>query len=162
MMDTYHDKIKGILTSYENYTRYICGDSNPSWEAHVKKWDNFQRQIRHKSFNSSFLPYGSALLQLVSLPQSPSLREASPWGPLSENSLITLQSINRRRFISESLSRPLAHSFNKVQEFFASVGWSMIGNRNVGTWLDAPPLILACFIAFIHSFFDSSGFFRLT
>lgn len=32
----------------------------------------------------------------------------------------------------------------------------MIGNRNSSTWLDAPPLILACFIAWIHSFFRSA------
>ena len=71
MMDVWNEKIKGILSSYESYTRYICGDFNPSWEAHVKKLDNYQRQIRLKSFNSCFLPYGSALLQLISLPQSP-------------------------------------------------------------------------------------------
>ncbi|CAL9138334.1 unnamed protein product (mitochondrion) [Musa textilis] len=35
----------------------------------------------------------------------------------------------------------------------------MIGNQNVGILLEAPPLILACFVAFIHSLFDDSGLF---
>lgn len=54
MKDTWNEKINGILTSYENYTRDICGDSNPSWEAHVQQWDNFQRQIQQKSDGSGF------------------------------------------------------------------------------------------------------------
>ena len=47
----------------------------------------------------------------------------------------------------------IAHSWNKVQEFSASV--EEADNWNLGTWLDGPPLILAFFIAFMNSLFDS-------
>lgn len=65
---------------------------------------------RLKSLNLSFLPYWSALLQLISLPQSPSFWEASPWGPQSDHS----QTFNRR-FISESLSRPLSFPIHEIR-----------------------------------------------
>lgn len=50
MMATWEARISGILTSYNNYTRNVCGDlqsPNP-WLAHEQKWDKFKSKIRRK------------------------------------------------------------------------------------------------------------------
>lgn len=49
MMATWEERISGILTSYENYSRNVCSDfqsPNPSWLAHELKWDEFQFKLR--------------------------------------------------------------------------------------------------------------------
>jgi len=51
MMATWEERISGILTSYEYYTRNVCGDyhsSNPKdcWLAHEQKWEKFQLKLR--------------------------------------------------------------------------------------------------------------------
>ncbi|GLU24484.1 hypothetical protein SLE2022_404150 [Rubroshorea leprosula] len=51
MLATWEERISGILTSYENYTRNVCGDlksPNPKncWKAHEKKWDNFKSKLK--------------------------------------------------------------------------------------------------------------------
>ncbi len=50
MMATWEERISGILTSYENYTRYVCGDfqsPNPRdcFRAHEEKWDKFKSKL---------------------------------------------------------------------------------------------------------------------
>lgn len=48
MMVTWEERISGILTHYENYLRYVCGDfKSPmeGWQAHEKKWDKFQLKL---------------------------------------------------------------------------------------------------------------------
>jgi sulfatase maturation enzyme AslB (radical SAM superfamily) len=51
MKATWEERILGILTSYENYTRSICGDfqfSDPKygWKVHEKKWNKFQLKVK--------------------------------------------------------------------------------------------------------------------
>lgn len=51
MRDTWTVKITGILNSYNNYTRKVCGNlksPNPrcSWLAHEQKWDEFKLKLR--------------------------------------------------------------------------------------------------------------------
>lgn len=51
MMATWDERITGILTSYENYIRNVCGDfqsPNPMdcWQAHESKWNSFQLKLR--------------------------------------------------------------------------------------------------------------------
>ncbi|XP_017985382.1 PREDICTED: probable DNA-directed RNA polymerase [Theobroma cacao] len=51
MMATWEERISGILTSYDNYTRIVCGDlksPNPMdlWIAHEKKWEKFKLKLR--------------------------------------------------------------------------------------------------------------------
>ena len=46
-MKPWEDRISVILSSYENYTRLVCGTvKNPkkAWEAHERKWDKFKLQ----------------------------------------------------------------------------------------------------------------------
>lgn len=56
MMATWNERISGILTAYEQYTRLVCGGkkSPPKpkkdkdldlWLAHEKKWDEFQLKL---------------------------------------------------------------------------------------------------------------------
>ena len=48
MMTTWEERISGILTSYEDYSRNVCGDfqsHRDSWQAHEKKWDEFQFKL---------------------------------------------------------------------------------------------------------------------
>lgn len=51
MKATWGERITGLVTSYEDYTRYVSGNyrsPNPRecWEAHEQKWDKFQLQLR--------------------------------------------------------------------------------------------------------------------
>lgn len=53
MMATWEERISGILTSYENYTRNVCGNyqsPNPSkcFLAHEEKWQKFQFKLTSK------------------------------------------------------------------------------------------------------------------
>lgn len=48
MMATWDKRISGILTSYENYTRHVCGDFQSPMEgfnAHEKKWVDFKSKL---------------------------------------------------------------------------------------------------------------------
>ena len=50
MQSTWDEKISGILSSYENYTRIVCDDlRSPNhrdcWQAHEQKWDKFQKKL---------------------------------------------------------------------------------------------------------------------
>lgn len=55
MMATWKERISGILTSYENYTRNVCGgdfqSKNPMdfWHAHEKRWVEYQLKLRRES-----------------------------------------------------------------------------------------------------------------
>jgi hypothetical protein len=51
MKATWGERITGLVTSYEDYTRYVSGNyrsPNPRecWEAHEQKWEKFQLQLR--------------------------------------------------------------------------------------------------------------------
>lgn len=49
MMATWEKRISGILTSYENYTRHVCGDfQSPmvGFQAHEQKWEDFMSMLR--------------------------------------------------------------------------------------------------------------------
>lgn len=49
MMSTWDERISAILTSYENYTRIVCGDfktTKDGWQAHQLKWDKFQLKLK--------------------------------------------------------------------------------------------------------------------
>lgn len=51
MLSTWDEKISAILTSYENYTRIVCGDfktTKDGWEAHQQKWEKFKFKLRRK------------------------------------------------------------------------------------------------------------------
>ena len=51
MMATWEERISGILTSYENYTRNVCGDfKSPmeGWQAHEQKWDKFKLKLSRR------------------------------------------------------------------------------------------------------------------
>ena len=51
MMATWEERILGILTSYENYTRNVCGDfKSPmeGWQAHEQKWDKFKLKLSRR------------------------------------------------------------------------------------------------------------------
>ncbi|CDP17432.1 unnamed protein product [Coffea canephora] len=50
-MKPWDERISGIMTSYDNYTRIVCGDfksPNPKdyRDAHEKKWEYFQSKLR--------------------------------------------------------------------------------------------------------------------
>lgn len=48
MKATWGERISGILASYENYTRIVCGDfqsPNPSWVDHDDKWFKFKHKL---------------------------------------------------------------------------------------------------------------------
>lgn len=50
MLATWEERISGILTSYENYTRNVCDNfqsPNP-WLAHEQKWDKFKLKLRRR------------------------------------------------------------------------------------------------------------------
>ena len=54
MRKTWEERISGILTSYENYTRNVCGNSkstNPRacFQAHELMWEKFWFQIKKHS-----------------------------------------------------------------------------------------------------------------
>lgn len=56
MMATWEERISGILTSYENYTRYVCGDfQSPTpmdcFRAHEEKWEKFQSKLLREEGN---------------------------------------------------------------------------------------------------------------
>lgn len=56
MKATWEERISGILTSYENYTRNVCGNfqsTKECWQAHEQKWNKFKLKLR--SFEG--LPY---------------------------------------------------------------------------------------------------------
>lgn len=62
MLATWEERISGILTSYDNYTRYVCGDlksSNPRFrfQAHKEKWDKFKLNLLRKSKNNYCVHY---------------------------------------------------------------------------------------------------------
>lgn len=51
MLATWEERISGILTSYVNYTRHVCGDFHSPypmdcWLAHEKKWEKFKLKLR--------------------------------------------------------------------------------------------------------------------
>lgn len=49
MLATWEERISGILTSYDNYTRNVCGHfktPKDGWEAHQQKWEIFQLKLR--------------------------------------------------------------------------------------------------------------------
>lgn len=56
MRETWGERIKVILASYENYTRNVCGGDfknsrNPildGAQAHKEKWDQFKDQLKSK------------------------------------------------------------------------------------------------------------------
>lgn len=50
MMATWEERILGILTSYENYTRYVCGNfqstnARDCFRAHERKWEKFKSEL---------------------------------------------------------------------------------------------------------------------
>jgi hypothetical protein len=52
-MATWEERISGILTSYETYTRNVCGNfqsPNPMdcWLAHEQKWEKFKLKLRRE------------------------------------------------------------------------------------------------------------------
>lgn len=56
MMATWEERITGILASYENYTRYVCGslkspDTKYSWKAHEEKWNKFELKLTRRGEN---------------------------------------------------------------------------------------------------------------
>lgn len=56
MKATWEERNSRILTSYDNYKRHVCGhlkSSNPMdyWEAHEKKWENFQFMLKNMGAN---------------------------------------------------------------------------------------------------------------
>lgn len=49
MMSTWDKRISAILTSYDNYTRIVCGDfqtTKDGWQAHQLKWEKFQLKLK--------------------------------------------------------------------------------------------------------------------
>ena len=49
MRASWEERISGILTSYENYTRYVCGDFKSTvdcWQAHEEKCNKFKLKLR--------------------------------------------------------------------------------------------------------------------
>lgn len=70
MRETWEERISSILTSYEVYTRTVCGDSisskalskalmgkEPSpgfmkkkWTAHEERWDDFKKKMHHSKY----------------------------------------------------------------------------------------------------------------
>lgn len=59
MMATWEERIKGILTSYDNYTRNVCGDCqspNPMdcWIAHNDKWFKFMFKLQRKEGDTNY------------------------------------------------------------------------------------------------------------
>lgn len=50
-MKPWEDRISVILSSYEKYTRLVCGtykDPKKAGEAHEHKWEKFQLQLHRK------------------------------------------------------------------------------------------------------------------
>lgn len=51
MRDTWGERITGILASYNNYTRNVCGHFETveeGWLAHEQKWNQFKDQLKSK------------------------------------------------------------------------------------------------------------------
>ena len=59
MMATWEERIQGILTSYDNYTRNVCGDcQSPKpmdcWFAHDDKWFKFKYKLQRKEGDANY------------------------------------------------------------------------------------------------------------
>lgn len=48
--EAWENKIKEIVSSYEMYTRIVCGGER-SWEGHLSKWKNFSRKIESRGIS---------------------------------------------------------------------------------------------------------------
>ena len=57
---TWEERISGILTSYETYTRYVCGglkSPRVNWLSHEDKWNNFQLKLKVRGFPNYCVHY---------------------------------------------------------------------------------------------------------
>lgn len=55
-MSIWKERISSILTSYDKYTRIVCGKDYKStksgWISHHKKWTNFMSKLKRSNINS--------------------------------------------------------------------------------------------------------------